>query len=319
MAGSITPRANASGIHGADAIPTLNLHFRDISTAKRTPIRLVDLHQHSIYSDGTSTPAELVERAVSLNLTAMALTDHDTTAGLDECARLAARAGVPFVPGVEFEACEGPHVLGYFGGPPGPAIAVAERDYRRFRIESVLGIVERLAKVGFEVDPDSVMERAAWGTPHVSHVVAEMERHGHLLSLDRSTEEFDRLFGPDGPAALPDLTDSQWPVVELIQMLRDSGAVTVLAHPWESDLALLPEMIEAGLQGLEVYNRNAHLNGNLGSLKRLAERHGLVMTGGWDYHGEAQAARLARSDLRGFAPPDELLEPLLDLLAAVPA
>ena len=280
---------------------------------------MVDLHQHSIYSDGTSTPAELVERAISLNLTAMALTDHDTTAGLDECARLASEAGVRFIPGVEFEACEGPHVLGYFGGRPGPAVAVAERDYRRFRIESVFIIVECLAKAGFDVDPDSVMERAASGTPHVSHVVAEMEHLGYLSSLDRSTEEFTRLFGPEGPAALPDLAESQWPVVELIQMLRDSGSVPVLAHPWESDLALLPEMIEAGLRGVEVYNRNAHLDGRVASLIGLAETHGLIMTGGWDYHGEAQAARLARSDLRGFAPPDELLEPLLDLLAAVPA
>lgn len=280
---------------------------------------MVDLHQHSIYSDGTSTPAELVERAVLLNLTAMALTDHDTTAGLDECGRLAAEAGVRFIPGVEFEAREGPHVLGYFGGCPGPAIATAERDYRRFRIESVLIVLECLAKEGFELDPDSVMERAASGTPHVSHVVAEMEHLGYLSSLDRSIEEFALLFGPEGPAAIPDVTKNQWPVAELIQMLRDSGAVSVLAHPWESDLALLPEMIEAGLQGMEVYNRNAHLSGNLENLKSLAERHRLVMTGGWDYHGEAQAARLARSDLREFSPPDELLEPLLDLIAAVPA
>ena len=280
---------------------------------------MVDLHQHSIYSDGTSTPAELVERAVLLNLTAMALTDHDTTAGLDECGRLATEAGVRFIPGVEFEAREGPHVLGYFGVRPGPAVAIAERDYRRFRIESLLIVLECLAKEGFEIDSDSVMERATSGTPLVSHVVAEMEHLGYLSSLDRSVEEFALLFGPEGPAALPDVTENQWPVAELIQMLRDSGAVPVLAHPWESDLALLPEMIEAGLQGMEVYNRNAHLSGNVESLKRLAERHGLVMTGGWDYHGEAQAARLARLDLTGFAPPDELLEPLLDLLAAVPA
>ena len=280
---------------------------------------MVDLHQHSTYSDGTSTLAELVERAVALNLTAMALTDHDTTAGLDECARLAAEAGVPFIPGVEFEASEGPHVLGYFGGPPGPAVAEAERDYRRFRIESVLALLESLAKIGFELDADSVMERAAAGTPHVSHVVAEMFHLGHLSSHDRSTEEFARLFGPKGPAALPDLGDSQWPVVELVRMLRESGAAPVLAHPWESDLALLPEMIEAGLQGVEVYNRNAYLDGRMAGLIGLAETHGLIMTGGWDYHGEAQAARIARSDLTGFAPPDELLEPLLDLLAAVPA
>ena len=249
----------------------------------------------------------------------MALTDHDTTAGLDECARFAAEAGVRFIPGVEFEACEGPHVLGYFGGRPGPAIATAERDYRRFRTESLLIVLECLAKEGFELDPDSVLDRAASGTPLVSHVVAEMKDLGYLSSLDRLIEEFTRLFGPEGPAALPDVTENQWPVVELIQMLRDSGAVSVLAHPWESDLALLPEMIEAGLQGIEVYNRNAHLTGNVENLKRLAERHGLVMTGGWDYHGEAQAARLAKSDLTGFAPPDELLEPLLDLVAAVPA
>ena len=280
---------------------------------------MIDLHQHSIYSDGTSTLAELVERAVSLSLTAMALTDHDTTAGLEECARLASEAGVPFIPGVEFEASEGPHVLGYFGGPPGPAVAEAERYYRSFRTESVLTILESLAKIGFELDADSVIDRAVAGTPHVSHVVAEMFHLGYLSSQDRSTEEFARLFGPQGPASLPNLADSQWPVVELIQMLRESGAVPVLAHPYERDLALLPGMIEAGLQGVEVYNRNAHLDGRMAGLIGLAEEHGLIMTGGWDYHGGAQAARIARSDLREFAPPDELLEPLLDLLAVAAA
>ena len=295
--------------------PTL----RRMSAAKGRRIRLIDLHQHSIYSDGTSTLAELVERAVALNLTAMSLTDHDTTAGLEECARLAAEAGVPFIRGVEFEASEGPHVLGYYGSSPGPAVAEAERGYRRFRIEGVMRLLESLVAIGFELDADSVIERAATGTPFVSHIVAEMQHLGYLSSLDRSTEEFARLFGPDGPAAIPDLTDRQWPVVELIQMLRESGAAPVLAHPYARDLALLPEMVEAGLQGVEAYNRNAHLNGDVAGLKRAAREHGLIMTGGWDYHGEAQAARIARSDLSKFAPPDELLEPLLYLLAVTAA
>ena len=91
------------------------------------------MHQHSVYSDGTSTIAELVQRAVSMNLSAMALTDHDTVAGVDECAKLAAAAEITFIPGVEFEASEGPHILGYFRRLVGSQMAEASADYRRFR------------------------------------------------------------------------------------------------------------------------------------------------------------------------------------------
>ena len=142
---------------------------------------------------------------------------------------------------------------------------------------------------------------------------------GHLSSQDRSNEEFPRFFGLRGPAPIPDLTASEWPAVKLVRMLRESGAVPVLAHPSKDHLPLWPAMIEAGLRGVEAYNRNAHVNGEVADFIDLADEHGLIVTGGWDYHGDAQTSRIAKSDLREFAPPDELLEPLLDLAAAVAA
>ena len=283
------------------------------------PILPVDLHQHSTYSDGTSTPAQLVDRAASMALTAMALTDHDTTAGLDECARLAAEAGIPFIPGVEFEASEGPHLLGYFGGSRGPGVADAAGCYRSFRTSGVEAMIEQLRAIGYALDPATIVRRAGAGTPHVGHIVAEMFELGHLSSQDRTNAEFARFFGPRGPAPIPDLTAIEWPAVRLVQMLRESGAVVVLAHPSKNHLPLWPAMVEAGLQGVEAYNRNAHVSGEVADFINLAEQHRLIVTGGWDFHGDAQINRIANSDLATFAPPDEILGPLLDLTAAVAA
>ncbi len=246
----------------------------------------------------------------------MALTDHDTVAGVDECAKLAAEAEITFIPGVEFESSEGPHILGYFKRLRGSQMAEASADYRRFRASSVAEIVAKLSQIGFRFDLESVIARAGEGTPTVAHVVAEMHSLGHLSSLDRTNREFADLFGPGAPAQIPDITERRWPVARLIRMLRDSGAVPVIAHPFRADLPLWPEMVKAGLQGVEAYHRTGYLEGTIDEFTALAKAHDLLVTGGWDYHGEAQAFRISQSDLDEFEPSDDLAKPLIDLVGA---
>ena len=275
----------------------------------------LDLHQHSVYSDGTDTVADLVRRAVGMGLSAMSLTDHDTIAGVEECRELAAQAGIRFVAGVEFESWEGPHILGYFknglSGPAERAIAA----YRQMGAEFVAETVRRLKEAGYALDLNAVLLRPGPGTPHVGHVVAEMRSRGALSSLDRTNEEYRSVFGPGAPAERPSWEANFWGVASLIRALRDSGAVTVLAHPSNPRrLDLWPEMVAAGLQGVEAYHRRNHVERNIPEFARLAEDRGLIVTGGWDHHGEAQAAYLASVNLDGFAPPDALLGPLLDLI-----
>ena len=283
----------------------------------------IDLHQHSTFSDGVSSLVELVQRAKSRSVTAMALTDHDTIAGLEECARLAAEAQVQFLPGVEFEASEGPHVLGYFGGLPGPAVVEASEYYRAFKTRALKTIIQKLQAVGFSLDQEAILLRAGAGTPSIAHIVAEMFELGTLSSQDRGNAEFShysQLVGPQGLAPVPDHSNCQWPVRRLVEMLRASGAVAVLAHPEKKHCGLWPEMIEAGLQGVEAYNRHSHVRGDTTDFVDLAKDYRLIVTGGWDFHGDPDANGVARflgmptCDLTGFAPPDELLGPLLDQL-----
>lgn len=250
-----------------------------------------------------------------MSLKAFSLTDHDTVAGVDECARLAAQAGVRFLPGVEFESAEGPHVLAYFKQSPGQAVLDASAHYRAWRTDWVAATVAKIRLLGYRPSLDRVLARAGAGTPHVGHLVAEMHSLGELSSQDRTSEEYKRLFGRGAPAEPPLAIEQHWGVIRLIRAIRDSGAVAVLAHPSSPlRLDLWPEMIAAGLQGVEAYHRNNHVEKNIEYFIALARENRLIITGGWDYHGEAQATRLAQSDMNGFGPPDELLEPLLNLV-----
>lgn len=245
---------------------------------------MIDLHTHSHYSDGTDAPADLMRLAYQEGLRIVALTDHDCTDGLAEARAAAAELrGLEVIPGIEL-SCEYTdrevHVLGYFleiDNAPLQARLAELREARRTRADRIL---DRLDALGLALDRDRVREIAgtgAFGRPHIARALMEA---GHVESIN---EAFDRYLARGRPAYVERM---RLTIPEAIAMIRQAGGAASIAHPWalENLDGLLAEAKASGLAGLEAhYGR--YDSGRVEELVALAAKHGLVATGGSDYHG----------------------------------
>jgi predicted metal-dependent phosphoesterase TrpH len=247
----------------------------------------IDLHTHTNRSDGTFTPAELVRHAAERSLEVIALTDHDTTAGLEEALAAGEAAGVEVVPGVELSAeheATSVHVLCYW---PDPGDAELQAELRRLRDDRFRRgelMVERLRDLGIEISFDRVREIAQGGNIVRPHVAQAMVEAGVVASED---EAFERWIADGRPAHVP--KHALGPV-DAVRLIRGAGGLAVLAHPgmWGDQTAVPEDLVEAmaaaGMAGLEV-DHTDHTPEQREHYRSLAARLGLVATGGSDCHG----------------------------------
>jgi hypothetical protein len=246
--------------------------------------RRIDLHTHSTASDGLYPPAELVRLAHEAGLDLIGLVDHDTTSGLAEAQAAGARLGVTVVPGVEINTnLRGggeAHILGYYVSPDDPSLAAslgALRDARERRGERM---ANRLRDAGFAVSWERVRELAggAVGRPHVARALIEA---GYARDV---SDAFDRYLSPGRVGFIPRY---QITPEEAIHIVRAARGVPTLAHPAYTrnlEEAVLPELVAAGLEGLECYY-GQYDQVTVARLLALARRFDLIATGGSDYHG----------------------------------
>lgn len=241
-----------------------------------------DFHCHSTASDGRLAPAEVVRLAAARGVAVLALTDHDTTAGLAEASAAAAEAGVRLIPGVEL-ACDLPgnelHMLGLFIDPEAPVLQARMRSMREERVERGHRTTQALTDAGAPVDwarVQAIAGEASIGRPHVARALLEA---GHVDSIE---EAFDRFLGRGRPAYVE---RERLEPAEAIALVRGAGGLPVFAHPPFTDdyAALAAELADIGLWGLEVYY-GAYPADQVDALRNLAERLGLAATGGSDFH-----------------------------------
>lgn len=245
-------------------------------------ISQIDLHSHTTASDGRLSPTELVRRAADAGVRWLAVTDHDSTEGLAE-AQEAARAypDLTLIPGVEIntDIVEGEiHVVGLFVSSADEGFQAELRRLRDGREGRARKMVEKLNALGYPIQWERVRELAggAVGRPHVAQALVEA---GHVASVQ---EAFDRLLGRDGPGYVPRVRFSP---VEATALIRGNGGLPVLAHPDGLPLdTILPELIQAGLVGVEVYY-GSYGPTTVQRLAGVAQRYGLVASGGTDFHG----------------------------------
>lgn len=245
---------------------------------------LVDLHTHSSVSDGLLTPTELVGEAARRGLRVLALTDHETVAGLDEAESAARTAGIEFVPGVELNTdldSREVHILGYFVDRDDPELLAALARLEALRVERIERMVRRLADIGKPLDLDRVRTLAGPGTIGRPHVARAMVERGYVSSV---SEAFDRYLAGGRPGFVPRRRNDPEAAVEL---LRRNGAVPVLAHPLTTGAVegILRRLTRVGLRGLEAYY-GEYDDAVQRELRATADRWGLIATGGSDYHGE---------------------------------
>ena len=251
--------------------------------------RFVDLHCHSTASDGTLAPAEVVRLAQRDGLSGLALTDHDTAGGIAEATAEAQKLGIDFIPGIEISA-EFPHpgtmhILGYGVDPQNPALAqltetlLAGRDNRNPRI------VAKLNELGIAVTMEEWEAEASGNVLGRPHLAAILLRKGYVSSIKQA---FDKYLAQGAPAYFDKerLTPRQ-----AIERIGESGGIAVLAHPvqlrLENDAQLervVKDLVDLGLAGLEIIHSD-HEDALVAKYTALADRFGLVKTGGSDFHG----------------------------------
>lgn len=247
---------------------------------------MIELHAHSTASDGTLEPAELVARARAAGVTALALTDHDTVDGCRAALAAGEELGVRVVPGIELSVRFTPgtfHLLGHFADPAPPALIARMDEIAASREQRNALILDRLAELGVPVAAEDVRSRAS-GRVGRPHIAAALVAAGHCADY---VEAFDRYLGTGAPACIQ--AGSIEPV-DAVRLVKECGGAASLAHP--GTLLLEPAALDdlvgtlaaAGLDGIEAFRGDTPLEEQEGYVA-LASRHGLLATGGSDYHG----------------------------------
>ncbi|MDX5312842.1 MAG: PHP domain-containing protein [Rhodococcus sp. (in: high G+C Gram-positive bacteria)] len=259
----------------------------------------IDLHTHSLASDGTDTPAGLVRAAVEAGLDVVALTDHDTTAGWDAAAD-ALPAGLRLIRGMEM-SCTGRgedgrpvavHLLAYLFDPRNEAFAVERERLRGERVGRIRTMAERMAADGLPVDPERIVTAAGpvAGRPHLARALVEA---GVVPSIEAA---FADLLSSRGRYYV---TKADTPLSVAVRMVADAGGVTVVAHARARSrgrlLALdhIEELAELGLGGLEADHPD-HAPADAQLMRDMAAKLDLFVTGSSDYHGGNKAVPLGR-------------------------
>jgi 3',5'-nucleoside bisphosphate phosphatase len=248
----------------------------------------VDLHIHTTASDGVMSPSEIVRYAKAKGLQAIAITDHDTIEGLEEGLLEGERIDFEVIPGIEISAEHSHgsmHLLGFFLDIHHPTLNERLEYLQKARAERNSKIVERLNRLGIELTYEDVLKASGGGQvgrPHFAQVLLEKNYVGSFQ------EAFERFLKKGAPAYVDKF---RFTAKEAIHFINEARGVAVLAHPNTLNMngyseleTLILRLIEEGLKGIEVYYPE-HSPLEVARYKTLAERYGLLMTGGTDYHG----------------------------------
>lgn len=274
---------------------------------------MIDLHTHSLCSDGTDTPARVVELAAAAGCSAVALTDHDTLSGLPAAADRARELDLELVPGCEV-ACayreRSAHVLVYFVGEGDGPFQEELVALRADRVTRNHRLADRLRALGIPITYEEIVAEAAGeesaGRPHVASLLVRL---GKAESIP---DAFDRWLAEGRPAYVPKARVSP---AEVARSAAASGGVAVLAHPLTLELSpeelddAVAELAGHGFGGIEAYYGRYDPE-QRSALAELARRHGLVPTGGSDYHGTVKEGLRVGTGEGDLAVPDDVLDEL---------
>lgn len=240
----------------------------------------IDLHIHTVASDGLYTPTRVVSMARCRGLRTIAITDHDTIGGIPEALEAARDTPLEVIPGVEISTRAGdtePHLLGYYVDHTSDALVDTLSQLQSLRVERAKEIVHRLRVRGIHLAWERILDLAEGKSVGRPHIAMAMEDAGYV---DSFREAFDDYLAEGESAYVPRIKMTP---AEAMELVVEAGGVPVLAHPWH-ERSFVPSLVEEGLVGLEVYYP-PYTPSMTGRLRRLAARHQLVCTGGSDFHG----------------------------------
>ena len=262
----------------------------------------IDLHVHTSASDGQFTPTEIVHQALDIGLRAFAVTDHDTTDGIPEALQAAEGTPLEVIPGVELSTVDSAseaHVLGYYVDQDDADLRDSLARLRHSRLERAQRILTKLARMGMPLDWADLQAIVGTGVIGRAHIALAMLERGYVSTV---TEAFHHYIARGRPAYVERY---KLKPVEAVRTIEAAGGVPVLAHPLQV-YHLVPGLADDGLLGLEVYYPG-YAPDEIAYLVQLAERHGLIATGGSDFHGPDV---LPGHELGAVAVPYEALQQL---------
>lgn len=260
--------------------------------------RVVDLHIHTVFSDGLFTPEQVVIEAQRLGLSAIAITDHDSVDGIDRAKAQGKKAGIEIVPGAEM-SCNvngtDVHILGYYLDYQSETVLdffARVRTSRLQRAERMVAKLNELSLGHWRVSLERIKELAGAGAVGRPHVAQAMLEAGAVTSIN---EAFERYIGYDGPAYFPKMRLTPLAAIDFIHR---AGGLAVIAHPatYGND-SLLYTAIAAGVDGIEVWHPE-HNQRAVDHYLEMAEKNRLLVTGGSDCHGGRKFGRIYLGDIR---------------------
>ena len=247
--------------------------------------KYVDLHVHTIYSDGTFTPAQVVEKAEAAGLSAVGIADHDSTLGIEEAVSAAAEKEIEVVPAVELSCTAYEldiHILGYYVDYTDTGLLEMLSRVREERFNRAVKMVKKLKGLGVELSMAEVEHLASGGAVGRPHIAEVLVKNGYVKNFG---EAFVRYIGYHSPAYVPKMEMSPR---EAFDLLKSVDAIPVFAHPGTVGRdEIIPEFVRQGLEGIEVWH-SKHDSSTSTRLARIAKSYDLIMTGGSDCHGERQ-------------------------------
>jgi hypothetical protein len=275
---------------------------------------MIDLHTHSNASDGILTPSELVELAARIELRALALTDHDTMAGVREARIAAAACGLTFIPGIEISSQferGALHIVGLYLDPENVTLSENLARLVELRDERNALIADKLCEIGMPIRMQEVETLAGGGVIGRPHFAELMVRKGYVK---RFKNAFKKYLERGRPAYTPRQKLSPERTIEVI---LEAGGVPILAHPDQTRRKgdaleqLIGDLTDMGLKGLEAYCSNYSI-GHIHRYIRLAKKYGLLVSGGSDFHGAIKSGILLGKGSGSLRVPDDLIGPIAD-------
>ncbi len=255
---------------------------------------MIDLHMHTVFSDGASEPEALIQAILEQGVQAIAVTDHDNMDSLERVQQAAAGTGLEVIPGIEINTAwkgQEVHILGYFIDPEDSALQEVMDKHRHARVEQMHALANKLQAAGIRITLDDIRAFSSsdgtLGRPHVARALVEK---GVVKTI---SEAFNKYLNSKAPTYVRRNTVTPHEAVEAIY---ESGGIPVIAHP--GDMIgienLTEDLMNYGLRGLEAYHRS-HSPALIEFHSTLAEHYGLIVTGGTDFHGTPDAYAKALS------------------------
>ena len=275
--------------------------------------RCIDLHTHSVASDGSWKAADLVQHCAKIGLAAMSLTDHDTTGALADAMKAGKECGLEIIPGIEisgkFDASGTLHILGYFLDPADEALQKGLEGFRSARDMRNPKIIDKLRACGMDITYDEVLVEANGAVVGRPHIASVLLKKNYVRTVD---EAFTKYLKRGGRAYVEKDT---LPPEHAISLIRGAGGVAVLAHPsylflkGAKEQQFFERLVAAGLGGVETYY-SRHSQDETRHYLDMAERYDLVPTGGSDFHGKTKPEIQLGIGLGKLQVPYEVLDQL---------